>query len=472
LARPSRRARKEFPFCVIANRLFRHRRIRLWRKPVACPPMAGSNLMIRALVRMYFFNNLLNIPEFSMTLKRLNGDVIILSIFFPFLPCHGQAPDARAILRGESAALARHASVEYDATVHYKSLDYIDTMVLQETCKLIREPDDSIWGAKLFMTNVNATSQRDTFNFLYDLQNEYAIFPTRKEVFPFDIHHGEIGDIDHDLHYNLSQNIIWRKFLDPQPLNTLADASITYLGKDTISDIPCDKIYIVPPVEGTGTETWSFKIWKYISEKDSVSVYTKHETTHHGKVQYDDFLLNRYQFDRVPDITLTHELDGNYKFIAFSPDSNIDHMLDSGVTFPAIHGKLAERKMKDTTLDLNGNVTVLDCWNKGCPWCIKSFPAMEKLFAKYNNVAFQMYGIDVFDTSREALKAFPKVLNKYHLSYKTLVLNAEIAKKISVKTNPEYYIIDKNGKVAFSQCGVSDDLFTKMDTKIGELLKK
>ena len=46
-----------------------------------------------------------------------------------------------------------------------------------------------------------------------------------------------------------------------------------------------------------------------------------------------------------------------------------------------------------------------------------------------------------------------------------------MAKNISVKINPEIYIINQQGKVAFAQCGYSKDLYAKMDKIIGELLK-
>ena len=125
----------------------------------------------------------------------------------------------------------------------------------------------------------------------------------------------------------------------------------------------------------------------------------------------------------------------------------------------------------DVTLKFDGKVTLLDFWYQDCPWCIKAFGALEKIYGKYKGAAFQLIGVNSFDNNEKNMKRLPNFFNYNKMKYYTLLVEKDVPASYMVKGWPTFYIIDKNGNVAFSQAGYSDELYDTLDKRISKLLK-
>ena len=170
------------------------------------------------------------------------------------------------------------------------------------------------------------------------MKYQYTVNKSEKSVLVFDIHRGQTGDDDHDI--GNRQLLLWRNFLEPVPLINIDKDSIVFVKKVTINHQLCDEIYVKPngalspndsPVKGT---------WIDVSEKDSIPLFQKWIASQNGKTHHISFKLETYQFDSVPDISLSNEIDHSFNVSYWTPDSNIDHMLDSNTWFPPLYGKM------------------------------------------------------------------------------------------------------------------------------------
>ncbi len=215
---------------------------------------------------------------------------------------------------------------------------------------------------------------------------------------------------------------------------------------------------------------WSQNTWVYISVKDSIPIFQKWAITHHNVCHYQDLLIENYRFDDVPAIALTEVTDSNYAISPYDTNSNPLKTLDSNAEAPALSGRICQSGMK-STIEFNGKVTLLDFWDMECHWCIKSFPQLNRLCTKYGGSAFQLVGIDNLDNNEERRNKLPAFLERNKMSFNSLLVSDDIIKRFSTKACPCYYVIDKHGRIAFSQVGYSDDLYDKLDKKIAELVK-
>ncbi|HZV11943.1 MAG TPA: thioredoxin-like domain-containing protein, partial [Candidatus Kapabacteria bacterium] len=375
--------------------------------------------------------------------------------------------DAKSILLGAAAALERHHSVEYTGTMRMKLSYCDDTVSVQGKCQLQRIPNDTTWGGKFRISILRDYYKQDILAFLYDLNYEYTIAPKENEVIEYDIHNGQTEDGNN----SIRKELIWRDFFQPQRLKGISEDSTAFIGRVIIHGIPCYEIFAKVPDKGTGTEVWGQITWVYISEKDSLPIFQKWAITHHDVCHYQELLIEKYHFDDIPDIALTEVMDSGYMISPYDPNSSVLKTLDSNMTAPALSGKMCQGGMDSTSIDFNGKVTLLDFWDMECHWCIKSFPQLDRICAKYNRNTFQLIGVNSIDNNEERRKKLPAFLERNKMVFNSLLVSDDIPKTFSAKVCPCYYLIDKNGKVAFAQVGYSDDLYEKLDKRISQLLK-
>ena len=144
--------------------------------------------------------------------------------------------------------------------------------------------------------------------------------------------------------------------------------------------------------------------------------------------------------------------------------------MDSGAVAPPVHGTVFQL-MTDVTLHDSGKVTLLYFWYHDCPECIATFPAMTKIYNKYKGAAFQLIGVNSIDSTERNMKRLPNFFNYNKMKYYTLLVRNAIPNAYRVHEYPSFYIVDKNGNVAFTHAGYNDELVETLDKKISQLLK-
>jgi len=102
--------------------------------------------------------------------------------------------------------------------------------------------------------------------------------------------------------------------------------------------------------------------------------------------------------------------------------------------------------------ELKGNVILIDFWIKNCGPCILSVPHLNELKEKFKNQNLKIISINAYD-SKEEVQWF---YEKHKINYTVLLNGKDIAEQYGVSGFPAFFIIDKSGKIIFSQAGFND----------------
>ncbi|QQG45133.1 MAG: redoxin domain-containing protein [Candidatus Sungiibacteriota bacterium] len=120
--------------------------------------------------------------------------------------------------------------------------------------------------------------------------------------------------------------------------------------------------------------------------------------------------------------------------------------------------------------DLKGKVVLIKFWTFMCSWCQQDLPGIMEIEKKYKDKGLVVIGIHspetTFERDVEALKKQMKVLK---VDFPVLTDNArQNWKAYKVENWPAYYLIDREGNIAFSILGpgVEDQLENKIKNLI------
>lgn len=138
-----------------------------------------------------------------------------------------------------------------------------------------------------------------------------------------------------------------------------------------------------------------------------------------------------------------------------------------GATFPAL---TSAGDLEGTVPDLAGKVVLVDFWASWCAPCKESFPAMKELHEKYSAQGLVVIAVSI-DEDKADMDAF---LKKNPVPF-TLVRDPKsilFDEKLGLAGVPVSYILDRQGKVAFTHSGYEGKKTKKLLTeKIESLLK-
>lgn len=96
--------------------------------------------------------------------------------------------------------------------------------------------------------------------------------------------------------------------------------------------------------------------------------------------------------------------------------------------------------------DFKGKYLFIDFWASWCTYCIKEFPALEKIKDEFEGSEIQFIGISLDEESDN----WKKALSKYNLDQSQyLVSSNELAEKLGLQAIPRYIIYDKEGKMLY-----------------------
>lgn len=137
-----------------------------------------------------------------------------------------------------------------------------------------------------------------------------------------------------------------------------------------------------------------------------------------------------------------------------------------------LNKKAVEWKLKDlagkyhTSKQYRGKIVILDFWYRGCPWCIRAMPSLNRLAQEYKN-SVVVLGMNIDKDINDALL----VQDKMQLVYPSLQCG-DVYKKYGVSGFPTLFVIDKKGVIRDIHIGYAPDLYQKLTTKIQTLLAK
>lgn len=144
---------------------------------------------------------------------------------------------------------------------------------------------------------------------------------------------------------------------------------------------------------------------------------------------------------------------------------------------PASPEELVSQAAPDFTLDrigggtvtlsgLRGKVVVLDFWYRGCGWCMKAMPDVNKLAVDYKRQGVVVIGMNVDPNEADARA----VMAQFGLRYDSVRATREAIKAFGVEGYPTTIVIDKKGNVRAAHVGYADDLAGRVEGEVRGLL--
>ncbi len=375
--------------------------------------------------------------------------------------------DPRMLLKRVQEKLKSAKSISYDIHCRFKFFDEDDTDTFDAHVDLLREPEDSINGCYLLVQLESNFMKYFGIKF-YDTKNLYLLFPKDSSIEIFDIR--KLGwNITHG---NTADEVILQSFLDPSKLDYDSTVEITYLGDSIIRGSHILNTLSVKRKSEDGYE-W-FPYYTVIDPALDFGVYSRGIVKHQGKYQYKEAAYSNVEFDKVDSNYFNNfKLPEGCRVWHYEPKNPLDQKpLVNDIIAPDFTAKMYPDTTKTTKLsNYRGKIVVLDFWYMACPHCVQAFPALEEINKKYANKGVVVLGLNSLDL---LIKRMPRLLIFFTynpITYSTIFPERSVDEEYHVNAYPTMYIIDKNGKIAFSQVGYAPGDETVITDKLDAMLK-
>jgi peroxiredoxin len=95
-----------------------------------------------------------------------------------------------------------------------------------------------------------------------------------------------------------------------------------------------------------------------------------------------------------------------------------------------------------------GKVVLVDFWATNCPPCLKEFPAMKQLYAKYHKQGLEVIGISL-DADRQLVDGFQE---QWKLPWAMTLSGSDrdaTRTRYKARTIPSLFLVDRDGKIAY-----------------------
>ncbi len=166
--------------------------------------------------------------------------------------------------------------------------------------------------------------------------------------------------------------------------------------------------------------------------------------------QYEKIVLDKYELNNLSDASPLNlsSIPAYYKLKDFVP-YNSPKLLPIDTIAPK--WELTSLTGEKVKLDeLKGQLVLIDFFYKSCYPCMLALPALQALHIKYKDKGLRIIGIDPYDKKEDDIAAF---LAKRGVTYTVLLEGKDATKDYRISGYPTLYLIDRNGKIVFTQVG-------------------
>jgi len=338
----------------------------------------------------------------------------------------------------------KHKSISYSILYRQKFFLGDDTMQWKAKCQLIRDTTDSVFGGRIWYKT------SDGSEIYYNLKQVFAIDHPKKHIDVYNAHQNQTGPITG----NISGNIIRINFLKPDKLLNQA------LDKNNLLTMDSDKTHYLIAIQYPPNEIFSNKklmIW--VDKKTGIIEKQKYYIKKESKEQYSEWILNNIRFDKSSYKGLDKSLNKyilTYSYKLYMPPSEKDfELLPNGAQAPAFTGIHFQNSQLVSLDQYKGKLLLLDFSYMSCAPCVEAIPHLLNLRKDFENKNFVVIALNSNDNRESHLKRLPGFINKHSISYPMIMTNRTVDSIYKVKVYPSFYLIDKNGKIVYSNLGFS-----------------
>ena len=116
---------------------------------------------------------------------------------------------------------------------------------------------------------------------------------------------------------------------------------------------------------------------------------------------------------------------------------------------------------------LRGKYVIIDFWGSWCVWCIRGFPAMKDVYAKYKD-DLEILGVDCQDSERKWRTA----VEQYDLPWLEVRfpddMMDDLAQMYGIEGFPTKAVVSPEGKLLKVVVGEDPEFYTYLDEVLGE----
>ncbi len=349
-------------------------------------------------------------------------------------------------------------SLNYDIEYSIKTFDSNDTIKIKSNVTLIRDHKDSVYGGSFWYT---VKDSLHWFTKYYDLKFLYVIDHNTKEVTTFDLKKGQTWPISGAI----DGEIINTYFLKPEKLLTLIDSTsknVHYKNSDQILTINSGF-----PDDGEVTD--QLKSVQFNKEENTIE-NIKFKARIDYQVQFNNWSFSNIQYNRITKEDLKkdyRQLTEGYIVHPYSPQTQEElEPLRAGTIAPTVTGKFFKSSTLFDIQDYKGKIIVLDFWYRSCYPCLKSIPNLIRISNDYRNQDVVVIGINPIDTEAEDSEELQDLIDYRKVNYDIVLADRNTSIPYNVRAYPTLYIIDKDGKIAYSKVGYHENEFKIIDSVI------
>ena len=379
------------------------------------------------------------------------------------LLCSAQAyaqETAQSIMDKSYAAIKGKKSVTYDVNYRVRHLRDNDTLTYKSRVYMLRDTKDTVFGGCFWFTI------SDSLVKFYDLNHIFFLKQKTRRAIIYDPHKkGQLSVI----RGSDQSDCLWYAFLSPDKMRklTLPPNGVKKLTDTVIHKNNCYRVLISLPDDGEATD---MNLTMYIDKRTYIPILQTRIVKFQGNTQYTEFYLEHYSFNNVTASRFSEkQIPDNYNQSTFDKPAKRKDIV--GLPAPLLGGKNYQDNMRDDTINFKGKITVLDFWYMTCLGCIKAIPSIEKLRTRYDTSLVQIYGVNCYDNDTQNIKKLPTFLKFNEIRYPILLTDKKVVTDYSFNAFPTFFIIDRQGKVVFSQDGYWNALYQQIDSVITSISK-
>lgn len=373
----------------------------------------------------------------------------------------GQSPENNQLINDVIKKYKSHTSISYDIAYKIKYFDGEIPLYINSKVDILKSKTDSIFKGTF------AYNRQDSLNNLikyYKPEKLYIIDLNKQLVTTFNAAENQTFPVTGSMDGSVLETYFLNIERFQQKLNNTENKT-NYL--DTSDFL---KITISYPDD---EDFHDCEESIYISKTNKTITKRTYQAKYKDQIQKNHWLISNIVFDRLKTTDFENRV-GKYlkkfKTEEYKPLTEADYkLLENGTIAPKLTGKLFPEY--DKLVEVNNNKTmILDFWYTSCMPCIKTIPHLNKLKEKYNG-KIDIIGINPVENQEKHKAKITDFLKQTPMDYPILIVE-EIPEAYNIRAYPTLYVLDKNGKVRFSQIGLSDTIYEVLDVILNELINE
>lgn len=387
--------------------------------------------------------------------------IIFLSVFFASI--HSFAQTEQQVIKETIGNYKSHQTMSYDVEYSMKFFDGDEPVTINSSVLIKRQNEDTIFQSKFLYNRIDSSVNIIKY---YASPFLYVIDKNEEKIIKSNASKGEsyisfiTGNIDGDalgVYFSDIENL--KKKLE-NPKNILSYSDSSSLLKIEISFPDDDDFYARKEV-------------LYIEKTKKIIQKITYQAKYKDQIQQNIWSINNVKFDQTKDSdfdSIVSKYFETYKIEDYKPLTEEDYkLLENGATAPTIVGTIYPDYYK--TIDLKyDKITILDFWYTSCMPCIKTIPHLNALNEKYKG-KIKIIGVNPFEYQSHKQEKIEKFLIRTPIDY-SILLTENIPQAFNVRAFPTLYIIDSNGKVKYSQIGLSDNTYEDLNEILEKLINE